>query len=318
MILSDRVFVMNAGRIAQDGSPRQIYEQPRTRFVMDFLGQVDHVDARVVRPPDGAYVARLDGVQGLRSVPLATDQPWHDGEAVVLALRSSDVRVCAVDGNGSWQGTIVSTIYLGERVEYVVELGTAHVRASGPVTDSFSAGATVQLQIPAGAIRAWPTHPSVDDGRRRVTTRPVAARQGEDTVKHRDVCWRWWCSGLSWPSPAGTMAQTKAWDETVAAAKKEGVVVWSFFGAPGAATERQAASSSVSTASASSWCPAAPVISKPAGTPSARRESRASTCARRAVPRTAASRRGASIKRSGRCRPRSRPASRGSWTRSWT
>ena len=39
---------------------------------------------------------------------------------------------------------------------------------------------------------------------------------------------------------AGTMAQTKAWDETVAAAKKEGVVVWSFFGAPGAATERQA------------------------------------------------------------------------------
>ena len=62
-----------------------------------------------------------------------------DGEPVVLALRSSDVRVCAVDGNGSWQGTILSTMYLGERVEYVVKLGTAHVRASGPVTDSFSA-----------------------------------------------------------------------------------------------------------------------------------------------------------------------------------
>ena len=38
----------------------------------------------------------------------------------------------------------------------------------------------------------------------------------------------------------GTVAQPKSWDETVAAAKKEGVVVWSFFGAPGAATERQA------------------------------------------------------------------------------
>ena len=159
MILSDRVFVMNAGRIAQDGSPRQIYEQPRTRFVMDFLGQVDHVDARVVRTPDGVCVARLDGVPGARPVPLATDQSWQDGEPVVLALRSSDVRVCAIDGNGSWQGTILSTMYLGERVEYVVKLGTAHVRASGPVTDSFSAGATVQLQIPAGAIRAWPTRP---------------------------------------------------------------------------------------------------------------------------------------------------------------
>src|SRR6185436_11859672 len=40
MILSDRVLVMNAGRIAQDGTPKQIYEEPRSRFVMDFLGQV--------------------------------------------------------------------------------------------------------------------------------------------------------------------------------------------------------------------------------------------------------------------------------------
>jgi ABC-type Fe3+/spermidine/putrescine transport system ATPase subunit len=159
MILSDRVFVMNGGRIAQDGSPRQIYEHPRTRFVMDFLGQVDHVDACVARTPDGAYVARPDGVQGARPIPLATDQPWRDGEPVVLALRSSDVRVCAVDSNGSWQGTILSTMYLGERIEYVVRLGAAQVRAWGPVTDSFSAGATVQLQIPPGAIRAWPTRP---------------------------------------------------------------------------------------------------------------------------------------------------------------
>ena len=156
MILSDRVFVMNAGRIAQDGSPRQIYEHPRTRFVMDFLGQVDHVEARVVRMPDGACVASIDGAPGVRPVPLPADAAWRDGEPVVLALRSSDVRVCATDGNGSWQGTIMSTMYLGERVEYVVKLGGAHVRASGPATESFSAGATVQLQIPAGAIRAWP------------------------------------------------------------------------------------------------------------------------------------------------------------------
>jgi iron(III) transport system ATP-binding protein len=155
MILSDRVFLMNAGRIAQEGTPRQIYEHPRTRFVMDFLGQVDHVAARVVRTPDGTYVALLDDVQGER-VPLAADQAWQDGEPVILAFRSSDVRVCPVDGNGHWQGTIVSTMYLGERVEYVVKLGTAQVRASGTVTDSFPAGATVQLQIPPAAIRAWP------------------------------------------------------------------------------------------------------------------------------------------------------------------
>jgi iron(III) transport system ATP-binding protein len=140
MILSDQVFVMNGGRIAQDGSPRQIYEQPRSRFVMDFLGQVDHVDARVVRTADGAYAARLDDVAGA-PVPLTADHAWRDGEPVVLAFRSSDVRIAPVDGAGHWPGTIVSTMYLGERVEYVVRLGTAQVRASGAVTDPFPAGA---------------------------------------------------------------------------------------------------------------------------------------------------------------------------------
>jgi iron(III) transport system ATP-binding protein len=161
MILSDRVFVMNAGRIAQEGSPREIYEQPRTRFVMDFLGQVDHVEARVARTPDGGYIARFDGVDGLR-VPLATDQSWREGEPVVLAFRSSEVRVCPPDGNGRWPGTIVSTMYLGERVEYVVKLGAAQLRAFGAVTDAFAAGATVELEIPASAMRAWPARLSHD------------------------------------------------------------------------------------------------------------------------------------------------------------
>ena len=155
MILSDRVFVMDAGRIAQEGTPREIYERPRSRFVMDFLGQADHVTARVARGPDGTCVARADGVAG-GEVPLAPDQPWREGDEVVLAFRSSDVRVCAGPGDGRWSGTIASAVYLGERIEYVVLVGTARVRASGPVGEPLDKGTIVQLDIPAGAIRAWP------------------------------------------------------------------------------------------------------------------------------------------------------------------
>ena len=54
MILSDRVVVMNAGRIAQEGTPQAIYQRPSTRFVMEFLGQVDQVSARVALAPDGS------------------------------------------------------------------------------------------------------------------------------------------------------------------------------------------------------------------------------------------------------------------------
>jgi iron(III) transport system ATP-binding protein len=162
MILSDRVLVMNAGRIAQAGTPKQIYEEPRTRFVMDFLGQVDHVSARVARGPDGAFVARLDGVDGAQ-VPLLTDQAWQEGEEAVLAFRSADVQVRPGAADGVWPGIIVSAVYLGERVEYIVKLGASQVRASGPVTEPLSKGTVVQLQIPVGAIRAWPAR----DGQQR-------------------------------------------------------------------------------------------------------------------------------------------------------
>jgi len=159
MILSDRVLVMDAGRIAQDGTPRQIYEEPRSRFVMDFLGQVDHVAARVARTPDGSYVARLVGVDGAL-VPLGRDRAWREGEAAVLAFRSADVTVRPDPGDGGWPGVVVAAAYLGDRVEYVVELGASQVRASGSPADPLSKGTMVQLQVPTSAIHAWPAHGS--------------------------------------------------------------------------------------------------------------------------------------------------------------
>jgi iron(III) transport system ATP-binding protein len=154
MILSDRVFVLQAGQIAQEGTPRQIYEQPRSRFVMDFLGQVDHIRGRVTRTRDDAYAARADGME----IPLSSDLPWQEGEEVVLSFRSADVRLGGMTPGARWQGTIVSAVYLGERVEYVVEVGETRVRASGPVHEPLGKGAVVTLQIPMNAIRAWPAH----------------------------------------------------------------------------------------------------------------------------------------------------------------
>jgi iron(III) transport system ATP-binding protein len=170
MILSDRVLVMNAGRIAQDGTPRQIYEDPRTQFVMDFLGQVDHLGARVARAPGGACVARIAGLDGAE-IALPADQDWVDGEDAVLAFRSADVRVqagtiapgraqgAALAGtaeDGCWPGIVASAVYLGERVQYVIELGPAQIRASAPAADPLEKGTPVQVEVPRRAIRAWP------------------------------------------------------------------------------------------------------------------------------------------------------------------
>src|SRR5262249_50917737 len=57
MTLSDRIVVMNAGRIEQEGRPEDVYQRPRTRFVMDFLGRANHLPARIARSGDGCRVA---------------------------------------------------------------------------------------------------------------------------------------------------------------------------------------------------------------------------------------------------------------------
>ena len=53
MMLSDRIFVMNGGRVEQTGTPRDVYEHPASRFVMDFLGRINYLRAHVVRCRSG-------------------------------------------------------------------------------------------------------------------------------------------------------------------------------------------------------------------------------------------------------------------------
>ncbi len=159
MVLSDRVVVMNAGRIVQEGTPQTIYQQPSTRFVMEFLGQVDQLGARVALAADGLPRARLDGAADVE-VALDAAHPWRADEEVVLMLRSSAVQVRAANGPdggpGGWPGRVLSRIYLGERTEYVVGVGAARVRAFGSTNLLLGEGAPVRLDFPAEAIRAWP------------------------------------------------------------------------------------------------------------------------------------------------------------------
>ena len=85
MTLSDRIVVMNAGRIEQEGSPEEVYQRPRTRFVMDFLGRANHLPARIVRADDGSLDGRGRGHR-LRPADRPATQ-WREAQEVLLAFR---------------------------------------------------------------------------------------------------------------------------------------------------------------------------------------------------------------------------------------
>ncbi len=132
MTVSTRMAIMNGGRVIQVGPPAEIYERPATRFVADFVGQVNMVEARVVEAGDRSM--RLEApdlgceVVSDRSVPAAV------GETVWVAIRPETIELTtAASGSGAnrVRGTVSSIAYLGDLSIYHVLLPTGvTVRAS--------------------------------------------------------------------------------------------------------------------------------------------------------------------------------------------
>src|SRR4030095_12892643 len=112
LAVSDHIIVMDSGRIAQQGTPRELYEAPASRFLADFIGDANLIDGELVGHADGATFA-AGGV----SAPVR-----GDGVApgpVTLAVRPHRLRLVAPK-EGILPGVCKRAAYLGSRVEYVV------------------------------------------------------------------------------------------------------------------------------------------------------------------------------------------------------
>jgi len=112
LAVSDRVIVMDRGRIAQEGAPEDLYEAPRSRFLADFIGDANLVDGDLAVDAQGATftaggVAARVRADGVRPGP------------ATLAVRPHRLRVVDA-GRGALDGTCKRVSYLGSRVEYVV------------------------------------------------------------------------------------------------------------------------------------------------------------------------------------------------------
>jgi iron(III) transport system ATP-binding protein len=119
--LADRIAVMNAGRIEQIGTPREIYRTPRNRFVAEFIGEMNFVAGTVEQGEPGRR-AEAPPTLGSRSVRVQTKVGHLVGAAVAdlavgqkafCGFRPEAVRIGATDGN-SLASTVHDATYLGE------------------------------------------------------------------------------------------------------------------------------------------------------------------------------------------------------------
>jgi len=173
LALSDRIAVMNGGRIEQLGAPEELYERPRTRFVADFIGTTNLLAGTVESVAGGEAVIALAGA-GRCIVPagrLASGNHVEIAvrpEALALVMVPADGAGGAVGGAGSWlRGTVEQSAYLGTSVNYQVRTeGGQRVVASVPHTQGRLAAGTavvVGWQSEDALILADPTIPEDSD-----------------------------------------------------------------------------------------------------------------------------------------------------------
>ena len=124
LALSHQIAVMNAGRIQQIGSPRDIYERPQTQFVADFVGTTNFVDGTVMAAlaEERHYLVQTE-LGTLHAYSVETVRP---GQAVMLSIRPEDVRLSQAPlaaGENVIVGAVDQKVFLGESLDWVVKVG---------------------------------------------------------------------------------------------------------------------------------------------------------------------------------------------------
>jgi spermidine/putrescine transport system ATP-binding protein len=143
LTMSDRIAVMQAGRICQIGTPEDIYERPQTRFVADFIGETNLITAERVDD-------RRFALPGGGEILAADDSP---GE--ILAIRPERLRLAAA---GTLTGVVAQVVYSGVDTLYEIALsGGLTLRLRAPNNDGAgpraAPGETVGIDVPPASVR---------------------------------------------------------------------------------------------------------------------------------------------------------------------
>ena len=150
MVISDRIAVLKAGKVAQAGTADDLYHRPRTRFVAEFIGRTNVLD--------GVAVARDTVAHGHLRLRVATAD-LEPGARVALSIRPHQLRLgepgAAAGGANAFRGTVRRAAFLGDSVDYEIAVADSDLvlRAAAAPIPRFEVGAAVGLRIePAACV----------------------------------------------------------------------------------------------------------------------------------------------------------------------
>ena len=157
LTMSDRIAVMNEGRIEQVGETTELYERPTSKFVASFLGETNLFEGQLRRDA-GQWLVETEEL----TVETESDDidSSENGEDVAITIRPEQVMVTRPNQSGettnAWEGTVVEAIYKGSLKQYRVDIGPRDVHVEKQInndTETFDEGDQVVVRFPPAAIR---------------------------------------------------------------------------------------------------------------------------------------------------------------------
>jgi putative spermidine/putrescine transport system ATP-binding protein len=148
--LSDVVAVMNAGNVEQVGTPAEVYQQPRSEFVADFIGSTNLLPG-IVHAYEVASQQAVVAVEGGATIHVTHEQPLAVGARVKVLCKPEQLRL---DPSGELRGWLSAAAYLGSVIQYQVEVGSSSLEVVMPAGDgAFEVGAEVGIDVRNQALR---------------------------------------------------------------------------------------------------------------------------------------------------------------------
>jgi ABC-type Fe3+/spermidine/putrescine transport system ATPase subunit len=148
LAISDRVIVMNVGGIEQLGTPEDIYNRPKTRFVADFVGSANLIAGRVRGGAAGAGPVGFDADGGLALQAWAAHAPHGKESHVAIRTAYIEMAMGAPDGRAnSAVGTIRQRLFHGDFIQYIVDWPAGQLTVRRSPTEVFEEGAAVTLSF---------------------------------------------------------------------------------------------------------------------------------------------------------------------------
>jgi iron(III) transport system ATP-binding protein len=148
MAMADKILLLNAGRIEQQGTPEELYNRPQTQFTAEFMGSNNHLPGKVAQLVDGR--AMIEG-EGWRLWGMARGN-LKQGDAATGIIRLERTQIANGAAENRIRTELVTGMFLGDRRENLFKLGALRLRCYGVAPSS----GECWLELPHEALWVFP------------------------------------------------------------------------------------------------------------------------------------------------------------------